>query len=627
MADCYTTPIDTFLEKAAISTPRPAPPIKAPVAKKAVATPVTRIPVTSTADLKLSTKPKSVTPGIDATVSSGITPAVVQPASAIAGKASDKLQAVPSRDMTADAETVLASTTIGNEMEKGDSDLPNGNVIAPKANSKKRQRLPKEPSTSPDAKRTKLSQPTLQQTTSNPPKETNLETSLILLSLIKQNEGIFELVPRLDLLYSSHVAKYHPTSKPYVDAKTLVTVLDDLEKRGEIKQTMLSAQTSTGTKQYKSILILPGVDPVTNPKIIEIRKELERAAGSYRPILTTGTKGMSVPITSVEAARALCRSFPNAPIPTPQREALGVNESAVSGEPEVLEQSQNETREQSKLPSQSEQLRVQHGIQGEQSKEHTPEFYMHDIPPTPESPKSVQTIEKPPRPKKARKQTPGITDVIPAKRQRHSFHPEEDKKIIQGISLIRTYSGAEKFPWIMLKDVIPDRKPSSLRRRYETLEDRMKYVIIRFLHVFETKYTEALSRGEVKPIQSGIAFDVEYYLNWYNDNGFEKEEEQLLLGQKPESTTVVRDNVILPNDLTDLSQFYDVIEVEDPKPSWQSEYFRKESSSARRRHDALYSEAFTFSAKEDPPPNPEDIKEERIQSLIKVFNRTLISNL
>lgn len=179
----------------------------------------------------------------------------------------------------------------------------------------------------------------------------------------------------------------------------------------------------------------------------------------------------------------------------------------------------------------------------------------------------------------------------------------------------------------MLKSVVPDRKPSSIKKRYETLEERMRFVIIRFLHVFEMKYMEALSRGEVKPIQFGSAFDVEYYVNWYDNNGFEKEEDQLVPGPKEESTTVVRDTVVLPSDLADLSELFEVVEADEPKPSWQSEYFRKESSNARRRHDALYGEAFMFSEKQNNPQTPEEIYEERIESLIKVYNYELISNV
>lgn len=397
MADSYTTPIDTFLEKASISTPRPRPAPKAPVVKKAAVTPVTRIPSTSTVDLNLSTKPNSVA-YINATTSDDKPLSGVQSATAITAQPS-------AEPKTTDVEAVPASTNVGNGMDQSNGNIANENLTVPKANPKKRQRKPKDPSTSPESKRKKSSQPTQQGNINNAPNETNLETSMILLSLIEQNDGVFEFVPRLDLVYSSHVAKYHPTANPNVDGRTLVIVLDNLEKRGELNQIMISAETSTGTKQYKSILILPDVDPVTNPKVIAIRKELERGAALYQPRPVVAGKNMTGAITSLEAVRALCRSTPNAPIPATSIQTLEVKNSVGLEEPEVLEVSQNESRVQSETPSQSE-LQVQHRIM-EPSKEHTPGVYTPDIPSTPKTSNSIQITEKPIRSKRSRKKSSG----------------------------------------------------------------------------------------------------------------------------------------------------------------------------------------------------------------------------
>ena len=100
-----------------------------------------------------------------------------------------------------------------------------------------------------------------------------------LFSLMKINEGVFELVPRIDLEYAAHVERFFPEAEPRMDAKLLMHILDTLEARGEVIRVMLSAVTSIGTKQYKSILVLPDIDPMTNPKITHLREELQQEAG------------------------------------------------------------------------------------------------------------------------------------------------------------------------------------------------------------------------------------------------------------------------------------------------------------------------------------------------------------
>jgi hypothetical protein len=104
-------------------------------------------------------------------------------------------------------------------------------------------------------------------------------------SLIKINEGVFELVPRIDLEYAAHVERFFPEAEPRMDSKLLMHILDTLEARGEVIRVMLSAVTSIGTRQYKSILVLPDIDPMTNPRIIRLQEELQQEAGSYKPAL------------------------------------------------------------------------------------------------------------------------------------------------------------------------------------------------------------------------------------------------------------------------------------------------------------------------------------------------------
>jgi len=101
-------------------------------------------------------------------------------------------------------------------------------------------------------------------------------------SLMKANEGIFELLPRLDLEYSAYVEKYCPQSETRVDGKLLMHILDDLEARGEVGRIMLSTVTPIGTTQYKAVLVLPEIDATRNPKINALREELQRDADSYK---------------------------------------------------------------------------------------------------------------------------------------------------------------------------------------------------------------------------------------------------------------------------------------------------------------------------------------------------------
>jgi hypothetical protein len=94
---------------------------------------------------------------------------------------------------------------------------------------------------------------------------------------------------------------------------------------------------------------------------------------------------------------------------------------------------------------------------------------------------------------------------------------------------MKKYIGSASTPWAMLKPILPDRKGMSVKRRYENLQVTKKEEIDRFLEVFEKKYSEAQERGQVKRIQTGPAFDLEYCLNWYRDGGFEVEEGQHVL--------------------------------------------------------------------------------------------------
>lgn len=138
------------------------------------------------------------------------------------------------------------------------------------------------------------------------------------ISLMKMNEGIFELLPRLDLEYAAYVAKFCPESDPQVDGKLLMHVLDDLEARGEVVRIMLSTVTPIGTTQYKSVLVLPEIDAATNPKVNALREELQRDAVSYKfaPIQSGLPQPPASPSTGPSALE-IARNSSNPPQVTP----------------------------------------------------------------------------------------------------------------------------------------------------------------------------------------------------------------------------------------------------------------------------------------------------------------------
>lgn len=106
-----------------------------------------------------------------------------------------------------------------------------------------------------------------------------------------------------------------------------------------------------------------------------------------------------------------------------------------------------------------------------------------------------------------------------------AFQPNEDRKLYQAVSIVKKYGGMKSTPWSVVRQVLPERKESSLKKRFEFLEAKIKPTITRFLNVFERRYLEAQQRGEVNPICSGTSVDLAYYLDWYKNSGYEAEEE------------------------------------------------------------------------------------------------------
>ena len=112
-------------------------------------------------------------------------------------------------------------------------------------------------------------------------------------------------------------------------------------------------------------------------------------------------------------------------------------------------------------------------------------------------------------------------DPITPKRKRISFTKEDDNLILKAISLVKTYVDSKRPAWSMLKPFLPNRKESSVRKRYQTIERETKSSVIQFLQVFEERYNDALRRGEVKPIKTGPGFDLEYCLRWAKSQNIE----------------------------------------------------------------------------------------------------------
>ena len=75
-------------------------------------------------------------------------------------------------------------------------------------------------------------------------------------------------------------------------------------------RTILQAETSTKTLQYRFIYTLPEIDPATDPKVKELRDQLQKEARSYQPALINEPRQLAVkaiekrPVTTIEMAQS-----------------------------------------------------------------------------------------------------------------------------------------------------------------------------------------------------------------------------------------------------------------------------------------------------------------------------------
>jgi hypothetical protein len=215
-----------------------------------------------------------------------------------------------------------------------------------------------------------------------------------------------------------------------------------------------------------------------------------------------------------------------------------------------------------------------------------------------------------------------IIDEPARKRRRLAFNEEEDWKLCRAVILVQKYVGLPRTPWTIVRRAFPDRKESSLKNRHRSCEERYKGRTSRFLATFEKHFAAALKRDEVKAIEHGGFFDLEYYLDWYDSNNFPYEEGREEL---PTYISILlaefRDWEVteLPSTLDELTRLFDVeIPSQELQNDWLGDYHRREYASSKRRHDALYSEAFVLPRHATGKESHDDTTD-NLTSLIKVY--------
>src|SRR5277367_220516 len=188
-ADHYKVPIESFLEKATLPKPVPMPRTYGPQKVKDVF--------------------KASSPAVELSSSPSTRKRAAKP------KSNQTLSTIdqPTLNDTADTNSIVVDEQHTRQAEV-DKD---GEIKA--TTPRKRKSSAKLPTTS---KRRKTSQPLGIGKTELPPEDpATVERKTVLLSLIKENDGVLELIPRLDLMYAAHVDKLFPQAQSRVDAKLI----------------------------------------------------------------------------------------------------------------------------------------------------------------------------------------------------------------------------------------------------------------------------------------------------------------------------------------------------------------------------------------------------------------------
>jgi hypothetical protein len=109
------------------------------------------------------------------------------------------------------------------------------------------------------------------------------EREEVMMSLVKSHDGVFEVVPRLDVLYAAHVVEKFPIAQPLAEGRILHDTLNDLVARKELVRLMLSASSATGVSQYRAVVVLPEIDTTTNAKVLEIQERVQEISKLSSP--------------------------------------------------------------------------------------------------------------------------------------------------------------------------------------------------------------------------------------------------------------------------------------------------------------------------------------------------------
>ena len=257
MASNYETPIENFLEKAIVPKPIPAPRLPPRVIEK--------VPRKSRA------RPKPPQP----------TPTPADPAA--------DPEAVP----TAEAEVKRATP----RKKRPAAELEKDETV----------KLPKAKKPKPVQPPIVVDEHTIQLLT-----QEREEREKCVLSMLQASQGVLEIDIRFDELYKSHVEQNFPEARSTVDYKTLVNTFDVLEAREEVGRIMLSVNTLTGRKLYKSVLTLPGLDLETNSRIRELKEGLQQEAMNYKatplevmPLIGGEAEGPTTPDITVEVVKVV----------------------------------------------------------------------------------------------------------------------------------------------------------------------------------------------------------------------------------------------------------------------------------------------------------------------------------
>jgi hypothetical protein len=347
-----------------------------------------------------------------------------------------------------------------------------------------------------------------------------LQTTI--LSLIHAKGGVLDLSLRIDLEYLTYVESHFPAAPREVDDRVLNALFDSLESQDRVKRVMISCSSAMGM-QFKSILVLPDVDPTQNEAVAALGEQLVRELGvgtgstavevvrsrgrtgtegneiviakaTKRPTVPKGvtgrvTKSVPVPVEPVPLLPHPSASPPSPPSPAP----------AV---PMVVTET---------IPNSMNKLLVAKPKRQSRKRKVSPIIINGNFHPPPPSlhPSTILMEIDIPSP------TPNT------RRGRVAFNPAEDQMLYQSVVLTRSYSAyAQHTPWVLISSLFPGRRPPSLKRRWDTVFAQNVGLSARFLEAFERGWWAAQGRGEVPwgPLRVGTADELKVVLEWFRDN-------------------------------------------------------------------------------------------------------------